>query len=83
MTNNEGIPELAFDAVNVSDPGAIPYIEFSANNFGEILSLTESMTEQSWVVSTPAGPLVVGYKQIKSILRNPDWISLLSTFSAL
>ena len=83
MTNNEGIPELAFDAVNVSDPGAIPYIEFSANNFGEILSLTESMTEQSWVVSTPAGPLVVGYKQIKSILRNPDWISLLSSFSAL
>ena len=28
MTNNEGIPELAFDAVNVSDPGAIPYTNF-------------------------------------------------------
>ncbi|GIS39465.1 MAG: hypothetical protein Ct9H90mP11_07850 [Acidimicrobiales bacterium] len=27
--------------------------------------------------------MVLGYKQIKSILRNPEWISLLSSFSAL
>ena len=44
MTNNEGIPELAFDAVNVSDPGAIPYIEFSANNFGEIMTKFQQLS---------------------------------------
>ena len=27
--------------------------------------------------------VVLGYKQVKSILRNPEWISLLSSFSAL
>ena len=68
----------------MSVPGAIPYVELSATNFGEILSLTESIT-RSKVAGCyyTAGPMVLGYKQIKSILRNPEWISLLSSFSAL
>ena len=83
MTTSERTPASTSDVINVNDPGAVPYVELSAENFGEILSLTESMTDQGWVVTTPAGPLVLGYKQIKSILRNPEWISLLSSFSAL
>jgi ubiquinone biosynthesis protein len=83
MTTSERTPATASNVTNIGDPGVVPYVELSANNFGEILSLTESMTGQGWVVTTPAGPLVLGYKQIKSILRNPEWISLLSSFSAL
>ena len=83
MTTTHGNPTTSANVVDVSAPGAIPYVELSATNFGEILSLTESITSQGWVVTTPAGPMVLGYKQIKSILRNPEWISLLSSFSAL
>ena len=83
MTTTEGNSVSGTDVIDISAPGAVPYVELSATSFGEILSLTESMTEQGWVVTTPAGPMVVGYKQIKSILRNPEWISLLSSFSAL
>ena len=83
MTTTHGNSTTSANVVDVSAPGAIPYVELSATNFGEILSLTESITNQSWVVTTPAGPMVLGYKQIKSILRNPEWISLLSSFSAL
>ena len=82
MTTTEG-NHASTNVVDVSSPGAVPYVELSATNFGEILSLTESMTNQGWVVTTPAGPMVLGYKQVKSILRNPEWISLLSSFSAL
>jgi len=83
MTRTEGNPASATNIMDVSAPGAVPYVELAATNFGEILSLTESMTNQGWVVTTPAGPMVLGYKQVKSILRNPEWISLLSSFSAL
>ena len=83
MTTTEGNSVSGTDVIDISAPGAVPYVELSATSFGEILSLTESMTDQGWVVTTPAGPMVVGYKQIKSILRNPEWISLLSSFSAL
>ena len=71
MTTTHGNPTTSANVVDVSAPGAIPYVELSATNFGEILSLTESITSQGWVVTTPAGPMVLGYKQIKSILRNP------------
>ena len=83
MTTTEGNSASSTNVVDVSAPGAVPFVELSATNFGEILSLTESMSSQGWVVTTPAGPMVLGYKQVKSILRNPEWISLLSSFSAL
>ena len=34
-------------------------------------------------MATPAGPLVLGFKQVKSILRDPNWISVLSGVSML
>ena len=69
--------------VSINDPGAVPYVDVSVKNFGEVLATTQNITEQGWVVMTPAGPLVVGYSQIKRILRNPEWISLLSSVSML
>ena len=69
--------------VNINDPGAVPYVDISVKNFGEVLATTQNITQQGWVVMTPAGPLVVGYAQIKKILRNPEWISLLSSVSML
>ena len=69
--------------INISEPGSIPYVDIPTSNFGEILAASQDVAKKGWVVMTPAGPLVVGYKQIKSILRNPAWISLLSSFSML
>ena len=69
--------------INISEPGSIPYVDIPTSNFGEILAASQDVAKKGWVVMTPAGPLVVGYKQIKSILRNPEWISLLSSFSML
>ena len=83
MTSEEQNLPKTNEVVNINDPGSVPYVDISVNNFGEILSTTQSITEQGWVVLTPAGPLVVGYKQIKNILRNPEWISLLSSVSML
>ena len=83
MTSEEQNLPKTNEVVNINDPGSVPYVDISVNNFGEILSTTQAITEQGWVVLTPAGPLVVGYKQIKNILRNPEWISLLSSVSML
>ena len=77
IPSNQNMP------ININDPGSVPYLDISARNFGEILAATQKATSKGWVVMTPAGPLVIGYKQIKAILRNPEWISLLSSFSIL
>ena len=46
MTTTEGNSASSTNVVDVSAPGAVPFVELSATNFGEILSLTESMTSQ-------------------------------------
>jgi len=71
------------DLIDITEPGSIPYVDIPTSNFGEILAASQDVSEKGWIVMTPAGPLVIGYKQIKSILRNPEWISLLSSFSML
>ena len=55
----------------------------SPHQISERSCSSHDVAKKGWVVMTPAGPLVVGYKQIKTILRNPEWISLLSSFSML
>jgi ubiquinone biosynthesis protein len=67
----------------VNTPGALPFIDPSPQNFAEVVAESRNISSLGWIVMSPAGPLVVGYKQIKSILRDPDWISLLAGFSIL
>ena len=69
--------------IDITEPGSIPYVDIPTSNFGEILAASQDVSKKGWIVMTPAGPLVIGYKQIKKILRNPEWISLLSSFSML
>ncbi len=83
MTTQRTNKTVSNTLIELNEPGAIPYVDISASNFGEILSATQNIAKKGWIVMTPAGPLVVGYKQIKAILRNPEWISLLSSFSML
>jgi hypothetical protein len=72
------------DIVDVNDPGALSFVNISPQNFGEIVAASKKLAaETGWVVATPAGPLVLGFKQVKSILRDPDWISVLSGVSML
>ncbi len=83
MSSQKTSHPASTNLINISEPGSIPYVDITTSNFGEILSVTKDIADKGWVVMTPAGPLVVGYKQIKTILRNPEWISLLSSFSML
>ncbi|MFO4631083.1 MAG: cytochrome P450 [Actinomycetota bacterium] len=72
------------DIVDVNDPGALSFVNIAPQNFGEIVAASKKLAaETGWVVATPAGPLVLGFKQVKSILRDPDWISVLSGVSML
>ncbi|MBG01535.1 MAG: hypothetical protein CL470_04615 [Acidimicrobiaceae bacterium] len=83
MTISKNLKSDSIDLIDITDPGSIPYVDISTSNFGEILTASQNVAKKGWVVMTPAGPLVIGYKQIKTILRNPEWISLLSSFSML
>ena len=63
----------------VTDPGAVPYVDLQPENFTQIVSSSKRLAESpDWVVQTPAGLLVHGYKQVRSILRDQRWISVLS-----
>ncbi|GIS39464.1 MAG: hypothetical protein Ct9H90mP11_07840 [Acidimicrobiales bacterium] len=44
MTTTHGNPTTSANVVDVSAPGAIPYVELSAKNFGEIL-LSQSQSQ--------------------------------------
>ena len=68
----------------VTDPGAVPYVDLQPENFTQIVSSSKRLAESpDWVVQTPAGLLVHGYKQVRSILRDQRWISVLSGISML
>ena len=70
--------------VVVTDPGAVPYVDLQPENFTQIVSSSKRLAESpDWVVQTPAGLLVHGYKQVRSILRDQKWISVLSGISML
>ncbi|MAR80340.1 MAG: hypothetical protein CL427_02625, partial [Acidimicrobiaceae bacterium] len=78
MTISKNDKPESINLIDITEPGSIPYVDIPTSNFGEILAASQDVAKKGWVVMTPAGPLVIGYKQIKNILRNPEWISLLS-----
>ena len=83
MTISKNDKPESINLIDITEPGSIPYVDIPTSNFGEILSASQDVSKKGWIIMTPAGPLVIGYKQIKNILRNPEWISLLSSFSML
>lgn len=69
----------ASGAINVFDPGAVPFVDLSIGNFGDIISGARSLgANGSWVVRTPMGLLVHGYEQVRAVLRDQAWISVLA-----
>ena len=72
------------NAVSITDPGSVPYVDLRPENFSQIISSSKQLSEGSdWIVQTPAGLFVHGYKQVRSILRDQRWISVLSGISML
>ena len=70
--------------VIVTDPGAVSYVDLQPESFSQIISSNKRLADHSdWIVQTPAGLLVHGYKQVRSILRDQRWISVLSGISML
>ena len=72
------------DFLDVTAPGSLPFIDFDISEFDELVAATEQLQGLGHsVVRTPAGPLVIGYDPTREILRDPDWITVLSGMSAL
>ncbi|MDG2428944.1 MAG: cytochrome P450 [Acidimicrobiales bacterium] len=70
--------------INVSDPGALPFVDIQPTDFGDLIATTRRITsEHGWIVSSPAGPVVLGYPQARQILRDPEWFSVLAGVSML
>ena len=70
--------------VDVSSPGALPFIDFEISEFDELVAATEQIQSLGHsVVRTPAGPLVIGYDETREILRDATWITVLSGMNTL
>ena len=70
--------------INVSDAGALPFVDLQPRDFGDLIATTRRVaSKHGWIVSSPAGPVVLGYQQARQILRNPDWFSVLAGVSML
>ena len=69
---------------DASTPGSLPFVDIRPSDFGDLIAATRQVAKDSgWIVATPAGPMVLGYKQAKSILRDPNWFSVLAGISML
>ena len=70
--------------IDASTPGSLPFVDIRPSDFGDLIAATRQVAKDSgWIVATPAGPMVLGYKQAKSILRDPNWFSVLAGISML
>ena len=50
------------EPLDVTAPGALPFIDFEISEFDELVAATEQIQSLGHsVVRTPAGPLVIGY----------------------
>ena len=72
------------EPLDVTAPGALPFIDFEISEFDELVAATEQIQSLGHsVVRTPAGPLVIGYDDTREILRDPNWITVLSGMNTL
>ena len=80
MDRTVSITELT----DVSAPGSLPFVDIRPSDFGDLIATIRQVAADSgWIVATPAGPMVLGYKQARSILRDPKWFSVLAGVSML
>ena len=68
MTISKNDKPDSMNLIDITEPGSIPYVDIPTSNFGEILAASQDVSKKGWIIMTPAGPLVIGYKQIKNIL---------------
>ena len=80
MSRNDSMTVLT----DASAPGSLPFVDIRPSDFGDLIAATRQVAADSgWIVATPAGPMVLGYKQARSILRDPNWFSVLAGISML
>ena len=69
---------------DASAPGSLPFVDVRPSDFGDLISNTRQVAKDcGWIVATPAGPMVLGYEQARSILRDSNWYSVLAGISML
>ena len=69
---------------SVDDEGAVPFADFAIGDFSDLVAMSRELSRTGdWVVRTPFGLLVHGYPQVRAILRDPQWISVLAAVSML
>ena len=62
----------------------MPFADFAIGDFSDIVAVSRELNRTGdWVVRTPFGLLVHGYPQVRAILRDPRWISVLAAVSML
>lgn len=72
------------ELIDASASGSLPFVDLQPNDFGDLVAATQKISNDcGWIVSTPTGPAVIGFKQAKAILREPKWFSILSGVSML
>ena len=80
MTNTSNDSRL----IDVSKPGLLPFVDLKPSDFGDLVAKTREIVEElGWIVTTPVGPMILGYAQAKKILRDPNWFSVLAGISML
>lgn len=69
---------------SVDDVGAVPFADLAIGDFAGLVEMSRDLARtQEWVVRTPFGLFVHGYDQVRAILRDPQWISVLAGVSML
>lgn len=62
----------------------MPFADFAIGDFSDLVAMSRELSRTGdWVVRTPFGLLVHGYPQVRAILRDPQWISVLAAVSML
>ena len=69
---------------SVDQAGAIPFADLAFGDFADLVAMSRDLSRTGdWVVRTPFGLFVHGYSQARTILRDPNWISVLAGVSML
>lgn len=69
---------------SITDEGSVPFVDFAIGSFADLVTMSRQLARTGdWIVRTPFGLFVHSYDQARSILRNPEWISMLAGVAML